>query len=83
MRKIADIVKAQLKTVYKIIKKYKETGSIKDLPKSGRKRKTTIREDRWIIRQAKVKRTITSPQIQNGVRKLSGTVISSSLVRRV
>jgi transposase len=51
--KIARKVKTTPKTVKAVLQKYKETGSIKDRPRSGRKRKFTEAEAKKMVKQAK------------------------------
>ena len=79
---IARNLNLSINTVRNTIKRYQESGGIKDRKRIGRKAKTTQREDRWIIRQAKLNRRATSTEIQKGFKALSGKVVSSSLVRK-
>ncbi|HXS15321.1 MAG TPA: transposase [Candidatus Saccharimonadales bacterium] len=48
VKEVAREIKCEPKTIREIIKKRKETGSVKDRPRSGRPRKTSRREDRAI-----------------------------------
>ena len=53
----------QVKTVRNTVKRYQETSEIKDKHRSGRKHKTIVREDRWIVRQVKINRRLTSAEV--------------------
>ena len=50
-RKIADQLQVAKSTCYNIYKLYKETGSTKSMPRTGRTRKTNARFDNYIKRQ--------------------------------
>src|SRR4051794_18958595 len=47
----------------KHLEKYKNTGSVKDLPKSGRPRKTTVRDDRHMEIKTAQNPRITATQM--------------------
>ena len=59
--KIAQSLKMNEQTGHNIIEKYKETGTVHDLPKSGRKRKLSNKQVQQVVRKAKEGKT--SPQI--------------------
>ena len=40
-------------SLYNVIKRYQETGSVQNLPKTGRPRKTTRRQDRQMVIECK------------------------------
>ncbi|GBL77221.1 hypothetical protein AVEN_12828-1 [Araneus ventricosus] len=50
-RKIGEIVNVSKSTVHNIISKYKKTKSVKNRPRTGRPRRFTEREERWIVRK--------------------------------
>ena len=52
-KSMSEIFDVPLKTVHNIIKRYNETGSVENLPKPGRKRKTTPRQDRKMVIESK------------------------------
>lgn len=62
-RKIADKYKISFSGVRHIIKKFEATGLVKNMARSGRKRKTTAREDVRIVRMVKQQPTISSREI--------------------
>ena len=82
LKEIARRCDVTVKTVKMNIKRYQLTKDVKDLKRRGGKIKTSPREDRWILRQAKVNRRATSNDIKMGLENLSGCSISASAVRR-
>ena len=48
------------KTVFRLIKKHRETGSTADKPRSGRPKVMTDREDRILVRKSVVDRRLKS-----------------------
>lgn len=55
-------------TIFSIVKKYKDTGIVCDLPGRGRKRKTSAADDRTIISLVKKNRHLTAPEVANEVK---------------
>ena len=68
------------KTVFRIVHKHRQTGSVGDKPRSGRPKSTTPRQDRILIRKSLGNRRLTAPElraqmeVQHGVRLASRTV---------
>ena len=60
-KSIADIFDLPRKTVSDIINRYKKTGSVENLPKTGRKKKTTARQDRQMVILSKRDPFMTAP----------------------
>ena len=52
------------KTVFRLVKKHRETGSIVDKPGSGRPTVTTEREDRILVRKSLGDRRLTSSELR-------------------
>ncbi|GBM74010.1 hypothetical protein AVEN_57810-1 [Araneus ventricosus] len=50
-RKIGEIVNVSKSTLHNIISKYKKTKSVKTIPRTGRPRRFTGHEERWIVRK--------------------------------
>jgi transposase len=67
-RQIAEIVKVPRETVRDIIKLYKETKDIKRRVGSGRKRKTTKREDRTIVQMSRTNPFMSAQEISDNVK---------------
>ena len=80
IRSIAKELQCSQDTVQKWINQYQETGDVQDQQKSGRKRKTSEREDTNIVSIAKRLRTSSSAEISISVNR-QGTNISSRIVR--
>eukprot|EP00795_Rhopilema_esculentum_P008069 gene8069-13984_t len=68
--------------VQQIIKKHKETGSVEDRKGRGRKRITTSREDRLIVKQSLKDRRKTSRILANELKDAHDIKVSSRTVRR-
>ena len=63
--KIAERLKVARRTIQQLVKKYKETGSVKDKPGKGRRKMTTPRDDRVIVNTAIKNRKISSNTVAN------------------
>ena len=80
IRSIAKELQCSWDTVQTWIHQYQETGDVQDQQKSGRKRKTSEREDTNIVFIAKRLRTSSSAEITISVNR-QGANISSWTVR--
>ena len=82
-REISKIVGVSISTISRIMKMKKETGSVtpKRKGKCGRKRKTTPRDDAYLIRESVKDPRKTSDAIKTTLGE-KGIEISSSTVRR-
>lgn len=67
--------------VWKLWTRYRETGLVTRRPGSGRNRKTTAAEDRFLRLQALRNRTVTARDLQADIRQATGCVISDQTVR--
>ena len=81
-REIANRVGCSLGAVSHIVRKQKETGTVQDRPIPGRKRVTTTREDRAIVRISLADRRKTAPAIKADVETYNGLHVSISTVKR-
>ena len=61
-------MQVNIKTVGITVERYKEPGAVNDRPEKGVKSTLSIRKRRWIVRQAKVKRRITSLEIKHSLK---------------
>ena len=68
-------------TVSAIIKKYNDTGIIKNKERVGRSRKTTGTEDRRIIITSKCNRRLTAPEIASHINHTRERGISVTTVK--
>ncbi len=68
-------------TIGRLKRRFLETGAVADRPRSGRPRKTTPREDRFIVTSSRRNRFMSSRQLLQRVRATTGTRISDTTVR--
>ena len=61
-------MQVNIKTVCITVERYKEPGAVNDRPEKGMKSTLSVREKRCIVRQAKVKRHITSLEIKESIK---------------
>ena len=52
-RRVADHFKVNHSIIVRLMQRFRQTGNVTDLPRAGRPRKTTPREDRFISRRAR------------------------------
>ena len=60
---VADTFNVSHRQVQRIRKRYEETGDVFDKPRSGRPRKTTVREDRLLARKSKASPFSTAAEL--------------------
>jgi len=80
--KVAQKMKVARSTVQAIVKKHRETGTVKDREGRGRKKRTTDREDRVIIKEALRNRRQASNSQPNELRETFNIEVSARTVRR-
>lgn len=79
---IAKQMKRSRCAITTTIKRHRETGSYKNRPKNGRKRKTTARNDRLLQRMCLRNRKRTSEQLAGDLLEESNVTISARTIRR-
>ncbi|UYV68433.1 hypothetical protein LAZ67_5004299, partial [Cordylochernes scorpioides] len=79
---VAKWLNVNKSVVRKIWKQFIETGTIKRKEGSGRKIKTAISEDRYLVVTAKRHREMTAIQLSNELSSATGTIISRQTVYR-
>lgn len=79
---IANIAKKSKSVIHSILKKFEETGSCEAKKPPGRPRKTTAREDRWIVQNSKKDRFTTATAISKNVKSNFGINVSRHTVSR-
>ena len=52
------------KTVFRIVHKHRQTGSVADKPRRGRPKSTTPRQDRILIRKSLGNHRLTAPELR-------------------
>ena len=82
MRRIAKKYKIYTSTIWNIIKKKEETGSVANRKRSGRQRTTSATEDRRIAITTKRSRLLTAPEITKSIINSREDSISVTTVKR-
>ena len=67
--------------ISKLKTKFRLTGDVKDRPRSGRPKKTTPQQDRFITLSALRNRRVTAPELQRRYRHRYGTDLSAQAIR--
>lgn len=81
-KEIAKTTKCSRCAVQTTIKRFEETNSYSNRKRTGRKRATTNREDRKLIRESLKNRRKTSSELAAVFREETGTSVSARTVRR-
>ena len=68
------------RTIYRLQSRFRH-GSVKDLARSGRPRKTTPREERYLVMSSRRERFIPSTKLAQRLRHVTGTRISAYTAR--
>ncbi|XP_076057331.1 uncharacterized protein LOC143034872 [Oratosquilla oratoria] len=68
--------------VQRIVARFKQSGNVKTLPKTGRPRKTNAREDRTMVRQSMQDRFKTAAEISREMGETSSGTVSRFTVSR-
>mgnify|MGYP003471160912 CR=1 FL=1 len=69
--------------VSRLVAKYRETGNVKDVPRSGRPKVTTERQDRLIIQHSRRNRFKTARQIRDDLQGEIGRVSTQTINNRL
>ena len=69
------------RTIYRLRARYLQTGSVDDRPRSGRPRKTTPREDRYLVTSSRRNRFMAVPKLVERLRHATGARISHKTAR--
>ncbi|KAF4033805.1 DDE superfamily endonuclease [Phytophthora infestans] len=78
---IADGLKLRVSSVKTIVSNAKKNSHTHSLLRSGRPRKTTVRQDRQIVREAKKNRRLSAGKLVSVVEKGHGIALSKQTVR--
>ena len=81
VREVARRLHVAPSVICRLRQKWQATGRVQDRPRSGRPRKTTLREDRYVARQATTSRTSTAKRIRGQLRTATNTIVSKSTIR--
>ncbi|XP_072401125.1 uncharacterized protein [Diabrotica undecimpunctata] len=81
-REIASAVNCNQSTVIRVIKKYAEQGKIDDRPRSGRPKKTSVRDDAALRRTSLADRSLNSTQLTKLWSESTGVSVCTSTMRK-
>ncbi|XP_072389674.1 uncharacterized protein [Diabrotica undecimpunctata] len=81
-REIAFAVNCNQSAVIRVIKKYAEQGKIDDRPRSGRPKKTSVRDDAAFRRTSLADRSLNSTQLTKLWSEFTGVSVCTSTVRK-
>ena len=82
VREVARRLGVAASVICRLQQRWQATGRVQDRPRSGRPRKTTRREDRYITRQATMARTSTARHIRGQLRVATQTNVSVSTIKK-
>ena len=68
-------------TISRLLNRFQQTGNVADRPRSGRPRKTTPREDRFLTTSSRRYRFLSSRKLGRLLRKATGTRVCDRTVR--
>ena len=80
-RHVALYFQRQKSTVSRLLDKFQETGNVADRPRSGRPRKTTSREDRFLRTSSRRSRFLSSRKLGRLLRNATGKRVCDRTVR--
>lgn len=83
LREIGKIVKRPFSTVRYIINKYKITGSVENLPRSGRPKILNDREERAILKEVQKDPKISAQTLASNIAEAKGKSVCAETVRKV
>lgn len=78
---IGKQLKISKQAIISLIKKHQRTGSVQDCTGRGRKRKTTKRQDRVIVRQSLRKSRLTFSDLRRSLVEQTGVKVTSRTIR--
>ena len=82
VREVARRLGVAPTVICRLQQRWQATGRVQDRPRSGRTRKTTRRDDRYITRQATMARTSTARRIRGQLRAATQTNVSVSTIKK-
>ena len=81
IRDVARHFQRQKSTIRRLLNIFQQTGNVADRPRSGRPRKTTPWEDRFLTTSFRLKRFLSSPKLDRLLRNATGTRVCDRTVR--
>ena len=68
-------------TISRLLNRFQQTGNVADRPRSGRPRKTTLQEDRFLTTSSRCNRFLISGNLDHLLRNATGTRVCDRTVR--
>ena len=68
-------------TIIRLLSRFRVTGQVSDRQRHGRPRKTTVRQDRFIVTTSRRNRFMSAPKVANELHRASGVRMSAQSVR--
>ena len=77
----ANIMNISQSVVSRLRARYQRSGVVADMQRSGRPRSTSRRDDRLVVNQALLNRSLTSTILQQYLRRVRGVTVSRQTIR--
>ena len=81
-REVARRLQVSMSVIVRLTQRFNATGSVQERPRTGRPKKTTQREDRYISRQALQTRTASASNIRRQLLAAQNNNVSEQTIRR-
>jgi transposase len=81
-REVARRLQVSMSVIVRLTQRFNATGSVQERPRTGRPKKTTQREDRYISRQALQTRTASASNIRRQLLAANNNNVSEQTIRR-
>ena len=82
VREVARRLQVSHSVIIRLRDRFQATGIVKERPRPGRPKKTTAREDRFIVRQALRTRTTTANTVRRRLQAATHTAVCQMTIRR-
>lgn len=79
---VADMLRKSKSTIYRNVRRWRQTGEYRRRRGQGRKRSTTARDDRFVVLQTLRNRRTTVPQMRNELEEVRGRRTSHRTISR-
>ena len=80
---IGRIYNKSKSVIHRVVKRFEETGDVNYRPHTGRPRQTNGRQERFLFRQARQRRTRNATQLKNDFRTATGLNLTTQSIRRM
>lgn len=82
LSQIAEILNLKVSTVHDICRRYFKENSIKDKQRSGRPKKISSCDEKFLLREIKQNPKLTSTELVSKLKDFSGKDVNSSTIRK-